>query len=615
MVIDGVAASQVLDSSAEVVEIAGIDCAQFDEDGGILLNWEHEPGEKGASTIVGKVLYLKKIFKASDCTDDRQKKYWQKTAETPYIYVICRLFDGSDHYQAQHLAAIIRDNDAHDEPIAPRFSIEGLTTKRDGNTVKGSIFRQLAVTVKPCNKTAISGLLADNARPLKKSAKDISPIVFDSHRLIQGIATLHAFALLKKNEVAPSQLTGFAALAREWLDRGSNLHENEEEFLKFAKSRLGELSPTFLEHFAQAKGTLSAKTTPLDRISKATNLIKSQILELKQAKLATPPDVRTLAIELKGKTTVLGRILLQDGLLHHLEDDFGYLETKIPEGICTGATRLFLDDIAEGPRFVYLASKKPLELKPQVTKDNLPGVFTYSREGAEPGTVEFGSNGVSFNGHQVSDVELERILANVNAGLATLAYKTQKSVPTGLLRNPKTGTLNHYALKQASAPVWVAFYINNSQDVLEQKETMDGLATSLVSKFPDIYRDQKWFFLGLDKTDRALGQVRLIRDFLSQFPGIQGIPVVGQIGLGISPLSAQVAAGKCPVPEGLPREHKTQCWSDLPDLNGWIDLDSGHDFTQHLPAAGEPKQEDFGDGDSSGEAAESAKKPKDLKDK
>ena len=74
--------------SGEIVHISGVDFSQLDEDAGILLNWEHEPGEKSANTLVGKVIYLKKIFKLSDCENDRQIEYWNKVKENPYIYVI-----------------------------------------------------------------------------------------------------------------------------------------------------------------------------------------------------------------------------------------------------------------------------------------------------------------------------------------------------------------------------------------------------------------------------------------------------------------------------------------------------------------------------------------------
>jgi diguanylate cyclase (GGDEF)-like protein len=169
MIIDGVAASQCIDSSGEILDIEGVDCAQMEEAGGILLNWEHKDGSEGADTIVGKVTYLKKILSASDCENDRQRMYWDKIKQNPFIYVTCRLFDGSGHKKAEAIAAIIRDNVAHDEPLACRFSIEGSTTSKEGNTLKASIFKRLAITLAPCNKTAISGLLKDNAIDTQKS--------------------------------------------------------------------------------------------------------------------------------------------------------------------------------------------------------------------------------------------------------------------------------------------------------------------------------------------------------------------------------------------------------------------------------------------------------------
>ena len=169
MLIDGVAASSVIDSSGEVVSIEGVDCSQFDEDAGIMLNFEHNEGTgssptneaEGAGSLVGKVVFLKKIFSQSDVDGERQQKYFDKCKHNPMIYVCCRLFDSSGHASAIALAATIRDNAKHHEPIAARFSIEGSTLSKDSNKITQSIFRRLALTFKPANKTAISGLLSD----------------------------------------------------------------------------------------------------------------------------------------------------------------------------------------------------------------------------------------------------------------------------------------------------------------------------------------------------------------------------------------------------------------------------------------------------------------------
>ena len=57
--IDGIAASEHLDSSGERIEIQGIDLSSLNRDG--VFNWEHK--YEGASHIVGKIYEAKKIFK------------------------------------------------------------------------------------------------------------------------------------------------------------------------------------------------------------------------------------------------------------------------------------------------------------------------------------------------------------------------------------------------------------------------------------------------------------------------------------------------------------------------------------------------------------------------
>ena len=290
MIIDGVAASEVVDSSGEVIEIKGVDCSQMDEDAGILLDWEHVDGDLGAHSIVGKLVYLKKIYTKKDCEDDRQREYWEKVKGNPFIYVVARLFDASGHKNAEAIAAIIRDNAAHDEPLAVRFSIEGTTLKKEGNRIKACIFKKLAATVKPCNKTAVSGLLQDNA--VKKAERHYDPnfapiggsveLVCDpvveeketaSYRLLATAAALKAVRKALdagSAEGAPSTRTGGSALAREDIsprvfaavrDYGLTRKFRRKEFKDFAKARLPEVSDSFLDHFTDVAEAAHVKKT------------------------------------------------------------------------------------------------------------------------------------------------------------------------------------------------------------------------------------------------------------------------------------------------------------------------------------------------------------------
>lgn len=180
MIIDGVLGSSCVDSSGEVLDVDGADILDLEEGRGVL-NYEHKGAEEKDSNgqeIVGKITYAHKIMKESDCENARQRKYW-KQVKHPYIYGVCRLYDGAGHEGAKALAAQIRDHVANEEPILVRFSVEGSTLEKDGNVLKRSVIRRVALTLKPCNRTADSGLLEDPNAPegfAKKpaqSAKDI----------------------------------------------------------------------------------------------------------------------------------------------------------------------------------------------------------------------------------------------------------------------------------------------------------------------------------------------------------------------------------------------------------------------------------------------------------
>jgi GGDEF domain-containing protein len=291
MIIDGVLGSEAIDSSGEVLDIAGADISDV-EKGSCLLNWEHSPGEKGASTLVGIVLKAKKIFKRDDCDTDRQRKYWDEI-KMPYIYGVSRLYDGAGHEEAKRIAAIIRDHAANNEPIVCRYSVEGATLDKKDNRLAESVVRRVAVTVKPCNRTAISGLIEDpqapagfDKKPVKEKTRDL--LDFDKNEtdpmfrrlgaswsvvvnpLVDGEELSKALTAGVGN-AAPSALTGGAALQKEdlgpkkpkkgpkWstqsiiekLSESGYMGEqfNRTEFSAFAKTLMPEASDDFIDHF------------------------------------------------------------------------------------------------------------------------------------------------------------------------------------------------------------------------------------------------------------------------------------------------------------------------------------------------------------------------------
>lgn len=167
MLIDGIAASEALDSSGEILDVEGCDISTLDTEG--VLNWEHRgddsPGHS-SSDIVGKIVFCKKVFGAKDCDNERQLSYW-KRIELPFIYIIARLADAAGHSEAKNMAALIRDHHANNEPILVRFSIEGSTigTDQSKKHLKESVARRVAATIKPCNRSCISGIIKDPQAP------------------------------------------------------------------------------------------------------------------------------------------------------------------------------------------------------------------------------------------------------------------------------------------------------------------------------------------------------------------------------------------------------------------------------------------------------------------
>lgn len=350
MIIDGIYGSECIDSSGETLDVSGADVSDW-EKGTLLLDWEHEPGEKGASTIVGKTIYCKKIFKVSDCENDRQRKYWD-LVEVPFIYGVARLFDTAGHKEAQAVAAIIRDCAKNNEPIVCRFSVEGSTLEeKDGRLLK-TLIKRVAVTLKPCNRTAVSGLLVDEGAPegfakepeakaadaldgilekeATKKAEHENPLYrrlggsaevkenpWIQDDLVKSLIKAKIRAHLQKAtvagsyNVAPGALTGGAALQVE--DGRRRLvatcksivrdyrADEHGTFRDFAKSRLPEVSDEFLDHFEGLVSKMKAK------LAKREDEVDEDDVEEDKGPKGPPPDGYTFRGELTKKNPELSR--------------------------------------------------------------------------------------------------------------------------------------------------------------------------------------------------------------------------------------------------------------------------------------------------------------------
>lgn len=273
LLLDGVFASEAIDSSGEILSVKGMDITTFDEGKG-LANYEHKDssGDSNGQEIVGKVVYARKIFNEDDCLDERQKLFWNRT-KLPFLYGVVRLYDAAGHDGAKALAASIRDSVANDEPIVVGFSIEGATLDRDGNKLKSTIARMVALTTKPCNKQAVSGVLADPHAPegFSKNPENAktalkAEIVDPMHMRLGGSETEYGADMLKaltagSYNAPPGALTGGAALQREDRTIKATAMAAERdwpktgkfrEFLKsyFTKAQMGDVSDDFLDHFS-----------------------------------------------------------------------------------------------------------------------------------------------------------------------------------------------------------------------------------------------------------------------------------------------------------------------------------------------------------------------------
>jgi len=169
--IDGIAATEDLDSSGERIQIQGIDITSLTVDA--TINTEHE--SKIASQIIGKIVEAKKIFKESDCDNDRQKHFWKKARQRPYLYIAAVLFDKVGHVAAGDAAAMFKFDQLIDTDKTKGtgwFSIEGGRMGKEGSNITKCVARKVAWTLVPCNKACTAELLEDPDKYCKSITKD-----------------------------------------------------------------------------------------------------------------------------------------------------------------------------------------------------------------------------------------------------------------------------------------------------------------------------------------------------------------------------------------------------------------------------------------------------------
>ena len=278
MRIDGIATNQQLDSSGEILNVSGHDISDLVEGKGVL-NFEHE---KGPEDIIGAVVYAKKIIKEDDCENDRQRMYWQISG-TPFVYIIGELFDDEEHPGSIAVAALIRYYAKRKEKLLVGFSIEGQTLERDGYKLERSVGRRVAVTLRPCNKSCVAGLLEDpqmktivakaEGNPDNHTLYEVDTVILEdvAHSIDPWLDLKKSVELLNKTLTAGSAAAGpsrrvsgsalsmddhtvknkIRAAIRDW-DRIRPLKEA-------IKAALPEVSDDYLDYFVNLTESVSLK--------------------------------------------------------------------------------------------------------------------------------------------------------------------------------------------------------------------------------------------------------------------------------------------------------------------------------------------------------------------
>jgi hypothetical protein len=395
-IIDGIGASEAIDTSAEQISLKGCDISSILE-GKALLNSEHvnpdlpkfrECGKEEDgfwSTIVGRVCWGKKIFDESDCESQRELAYWN-SVKLPFLYIICELFDNDGHKNAESMASIIRHYNERGLPIIVSYSVEGNTIKREGNLLLETVVRRIAATAKPANHSSISGLVAPVQSSISKSETEF--IVSHESSISPLIKTL----TLGSSNAAPSTLTNGAALSVEDLGKRKRKKffkaqvlsamrdwDKSEPFSTFLKHRLPEISDDFIDNFMNImkdskiikrelskaevfEGDPQAVSDGLKTLSKAPS--KANIF---RGKHITPGEAEIIRGPLQGKKLKV----------FHVDDNHIYVEPPQTHGsvpVKVQKTPRKLEGIH------YVINKEPEELSNPVLVD--------ARKHAHPGTTE-----------------------------------------------------------------------------------------------------------------------------------------------------------------------------------------------------------------------------------
>jgi len=176
LIVEGVLSAQVPDTAGEVLDVAGADISEL-QTGRAPVNTEHINPEdikkdmenNGFQAIVGRVVSAKKIFKADDCDTPFELQAY-KNLGVPLIWGTIEIFDGPKaHDNARAAASVIKHYDDAGVKQLIGYSVEGSTLKREGNLLKETVIKRLALTAKPANKAAVVQVVKDQPQTSSSS--------------------------------------------------------------------------------------------------------------------------------------------------------------------------------------------------------------------------------------------------------------------------------------------------------------------------------------------------------------------------------------------------------------------------------------------------------------
>lgn len=155
-----------------MLSVEGADISELEAGRG-RLNDNHG---KGFFNSIGRITGAKKIFKAEDCENDRQRYYWDKV-KAPYVYVKGYLYDDEDHPNAKAAAAILRNVHKTDCPLKLKASVEGGVVARgisDPTLLARTKIHSVALTFTPANTaTLVEPLSLDKSQHDEESDMEL----------------------------------------------------------------------------------------------------------------------------------------------------------------------------------------------------------------------------------------------------------------------------------------------------------------------------------------------------------------------------------------------------------------------------------------------------------